>query len=350
MWYKIDRILLNQKFMIDQKIIDYIKKNLKEGANKEEIRKALISEGWAEDKVNEAIDYFFNFDKEKSFAENENKDSFDIDFSNVSSLPKGKILLSQAWSIYKQRVFTFAGIVILPAIFGFLITGLLMMGVLSLFNNPTAGSINLPILIITLVSVFVAVGIVSLWSQLALIYAIKDYSENIGIIKSYRRAAEKLLSFLWMSIISAFIIIGGAFLLIVPGILFAIWFSLAVFILVGENLKGMDALLKSREYIRGRFRSVFSRLIYIGLISFLISSPIFFFRFMDLPLLESVVKIIISLVVGPLSMIYYFLVYKNLRVLKKEFPFSPTLRQKLYYLIAGTAGILIMAGIFFTLF
>ncbi|MCD6550028.1 hypothetical protein J7K24_00595 [bacterium] len=334
--------------MINQKIIDYIKKSLKQGAEKEEIREALISEGWSEKEVDEAMDYFFNFDKQRSFVDEENKDSFGINSADVSSLPKGKELLSQAWSLYKQRILTFAGIVALPALLSLLIIGLFVGGLLMV--NPSPNLINFIVLIITFISVLLILGIISLWSQLALVYAIKDSSEGIGIIESYRRAAQKLFSFIWMSIISGFIILGGFFLLVIPGILFAIWFSLAVFVLVMEDLKGMDALLKSKEYIKGRFRSVFLRFLYIGCVSFLFLLPVFFFESLDLPLLEDVVEFIIALIVGPLSMIYYFLVYKNLRALKKELPFSsPTLGQKLPYLVIGVVGILIMVGIFFTI-
>ena len=51
-----------------------------------------------------------------------------------------------------------------------------------------------------LMSVLTLVSFVSqLWSQVALLYAIKDREENIGIKESYHRGWGKITSYFWIS-------------------------------------------------------------------------------------------------------------------------------------------------------
>ncbi|MCM8804908.1 MAG: hypothetical protein NC833_06605 [Candidatus Omnitrophica bacterium] len=50
-------------------------------------------------------------------------------------------------------------------------------------------------------------------------------------------------------------------LFIVPGILFFIWFSLAIFILVFEERKGFDALFRSKHLVKGKFWEILLRLL-----------------------------------------------------------------------------------------
>jgi len=51
-----------------------------------------------------------------------------------------------------------------------------------------------------------------IWGQLALICAIKDSGENIGVIESYRRAWRKILSYWWVTFLTTSIVLGGSFL------------------------------------------------------------------------------------------------------------------------------------------
>jgi hypothetical protein len=177
-------------------------------------------------------------------------------------------LLSDAWKLYKSRWKTFLGIIIAPILLiipVFLVFGIIVFGagMIGAFDLESAVG-NVIIFAILLLVLSISMIIIQFWSQAALIYAIKDSAENIGIKESYRRGWHKIRSFFWVSILSGFIIMGGYMFFIIPGIIFAIWFSLALYIVITEDLKGMDALLKSREYVRNYWWSVFWRLLFIN--------------------------------------------------------------------------------------
>ena len=105
-----------------------------------------------------------------------------------------KILLDQAWEIYKKRFMVFLGIMTLPvfvllAIVAIFIT---LAMILLCFDSMSIFTLFLGPFGLGLMSVLTLVSFVSqLWSQVALLYAIKDREENIGIKESYHRGGVK---------------------------------------------------------------------------------------------------------------------------------------------------------------
>jgi len=145
------------------------------------------------------------------------------------------------------------------------------------------------------------------------------------------------------------IAMGGFLLFIVPGIIFAIWFILAHFVLVAENQKGMNALLKSREYVKENCGGVFWRLFFMGLISFFVIS--FFllgFGIDVIPHGEYVKQLILWLFLVPLTVIYGFLVYSHLKATKGEIVFTPTNGQKAKFIVVGVVGFLLIPALLFS--
>src|SRR3989344_9351493 len=225
-----------------------------------------------------------------------------------------KILLDQAWEIYKKRFKVFLGIVILPVIVLPLFVFFLMLGVILLSSNSMfLNGLGLAVLILSAVLTLVSF-LGHLWSQIALLYAIKDREENIGIKESYRRGWGKIISYFWVSFLSGIIITGGLFLFFVPGLIFFIWFSLASFVFISENKKGWSALAASKKYVRGNWLGVFWRFLCIAVISWL-----FFYlltilaSFVAAPALEKIYFYVGYVLLTPMVTIYSFLIYENLK-------------------------------------
>jgi hypothetical protein len=100
---------------------------------------------------------------------------------------------------------------------------------------------------------------------------------------------------IWTSILAALAIIGGLFLLVIPGIIFAAWFSLAAFVVVDENLSGVAALRRSKQLVKNRFwdtLGALSLLQAVGILSFI-------------PVLGTLVSLVLSLVLLPVVAIRY---------------------------------------------
>ena len=118
---------------------------------------------------------------------------------------------------------------------------------------------------------------------------------------------------------------------------------LVPYVSIAENTFGMNALLKSREYIRGYFWSVASRVLFIlviNQIAFWVSSYVF--KFFHLPLyIVLIFSVIISIIIMIFNLIYGFLLYKNLKSIKGEITLRPSSRNKAFFIICGIIGAII---------
>src|SRR5690606_4491634 len=106
-------------------------------------------------------------------------------------------------------------------------------------------------------------------------------------------------------------VILGFILLIIPGIVLAVWFSQVVFIYAIEGGKGSEVLGRSRQYVIGRWWQVLGRLIVIGLVSLLISfiiSAIF-----DPSSHYGLIIILLSALITPFVLAYSYHLYLALR-------------------------------------
>jgi hypothetical protein len=81
-------------------------------------------------------------------------------------------------------------------------------------------------------------------------------------------ASAKLGPVIWVFILSSLCIMGGFLLLVIPGIIFAVWLTFASVVVVLEDKRGLAALKQSREYARGRWWAIFGRLFLLGICVF----------------------------------------------------------------------------------
>jgi competence protein ComGC len=119
---------------------------------------------------------------------------------------------------------------------------------------------------------------------------------------------------------------------------------LAIFILIAEDLTGMNALLKSREYVKGKWGGVFWRLFFMGVLSLIISSVLNLISW----LLQIPFGLIITLFWVPLAMTYSFLIYSNLKSLKGEIVFAPTSGEKVPFILVAIFGISVIFTMLFS--
>ncbi len=111
---------------------------------------------------------------------------------------------------------------------------------------------------------FVIVYSSSLWISIAFIRATaKAYTtQTTGPINaSLKEASALFLPTLWVSILTGLIVLGGLFLLFIPGIVFIIWYVFAFYHVSIDGTKGMAALKESKMLVAGRFFPVLGRLV-----------------------------------------------------------------------------------------
>jgi hypothetical protein len=275
---------------------------------------------------------------------------------DASTLPGIGDLLKRTWQVYKTRLGTFLGIMSLP-IFPIIIIGILHKIRAEIIYRSFGISISpfwhrvseillkygeyyddffiILFLFLSLISAFLF-----FWASVSLLYAIKERETKLGIKKCLQKGWHKIIPFVWISILAGFITTGGFLLLIIPGIILRVWFSLAIFVLISEDLKGMNALFRSKQWVEGYWWKVFWRLFVITLLSIVVFSPTLFLK---KEIGKDVIEGIISLFWSPFYLTYSFLIYEDLKKVKGEIPFEvPKKRTKIKYILVGVLGFLLV--------
>ena len=243
-------------------------------------------------------------------------------------------MFRQAWDVFEKRWKTMLGILFV-AYAGVGVVALAGLGGVHIWNwfqkqvQPQVSETVFFVVVaagaILGLALLVSVLFLSLWSQIALLYAAKDHAENIDFREAFRRARGKVSPFLWLSFLNGLLIAGGLVLFIIPGVLFAIWFSLMQFVFVAEGERGLNALLKSREYVRGHFWPVAWRMLFTVAVAILATAiPARIIEIFEPRVLPQIFNYLVSMVLGPVIVLYTFFLYDSLKKLKGGVKFTPS--------------------------
>ena len=178
-----------------------------------------------------------------------------------TQLPGVRSLLEAAWSTYRERCVTAVACLLLPAV----VQG---SGQVLVSLSPS----GLPLVLGSALSLLGGLGVAV--GTLAAIYILSDSA--LTARPAWDRALPLLLPLIWLGLVGGFFIIGGFLLFIVPGLLYLVWFSVAVVAFAHEDVRGVGALRRSRQLVCGRFWSVAWRLVpllVIGLAFNLLAAP-----------------------------------------------------------------------------
>lgn len=233
-------------------------------------------------------------------------------------------LFRKTWEIYKKRFLTLILILLVSVVISVIPVGVFIGA--GLLLSEAYPSIKSAILIGGGVLGVTIASIALLWGQGAFVFAVSNRS--MGIRDAYRRAWQKLWSFIWVLSLLGFVVTGGFLLFVIPGVIFAVWFAFAYFIFATEDQKGMDALIKSKEYVRGRWFDVFLRLVIISVIAVLLGA---------IPFIGPVLSILFI----PFVMLFTYLVYEDLKGIK-EILYTPTKGEKCKWVGVGVLGYVVV--------
>jgi hypothetical protein len=233
-------------------------------------------------------------------------------------------LFEDSWAIYKERFATLFILHLLTA--AFLLGPVLVLALLGM----TAGVMGEEMLGIGAGAGAITgllIGSVLMFIPMAgLIAALGD--KGLGVKDSLRAGYEKLWAFLWLMGLTGFLILGGFILSFIPAVIFFIWFLPAQFIVIIEQERGMSAVMKSRQYVRGQWWGVFGRVLLIMLLSGVAGA---------LPGG--------SLLFTPFMYIMLYLIYMDLRAEKTTAaPETSGTSDRLWIIIPALLGYLLIAG------
>jgi len=264
-----------------------------------------------------------------------------MDSQNLSkNLKPISKLLKESFEIYRLKIKTLLGIVALPVGFSF------FLWILKYFLSSTSIKYSFWFSLLEFIS---SLGTFSLW-LLAIPSLIYSLEKNIGIKDSFKRGFKILLPYFWVWFLFNVIVAGAFLIFIIPGILFFIWFSLAIFVLLFEEKRGLNALFKSKHLIKRNFWKVFTRFLILFLIIVGVAFSLAFISVHFSPKnrqiadpLNQILSYFLQILLLPFILIYGFLIYNDLKEIKAEVPYKePSKSKKIIYSLPGVLGTLIL--------
>lgn len=240
-------------------------------------------------------------------------------------------LFSAAWKSYKQRWLMLIGIMLATVVAVIVPPMLVALGLGGVAKGSFTGMVAMFMLMG--LAVLASMGL-ACWGGAAVLSAALD--EALGFRDSFNYANSCWLSLAWASSLYSFIVGGASMLFLIPGILTGIWFFACSYLVVAEKSRGMEALLKSKALVDGRFWPVLGRLLLIGLLGGLVGS---------VPLIGPV----FSLLFAPFSILFSVLLYRNLHETANLSGWNATDGAKAGWLLLGLSGYILMPLLLFLL-
>ncbi|MFC1598994.1 hypothetical protein ACFL2U_03250 [Patescibacteria group bacterium] len=224
-------------------------------------------------------------------------------------------IIKTGWQLYSENINKFIYpilILILPYI------ALFLVGYFEVQPNVIL-SISLTAIAIVL-NLWLAIFFIELINN---IYTKKQADQD----NLYEIAFRKIPSYFVVAVLVGIITILGFILLIIPGVIFAIWYSFAIYINILEKKdnKGWTALKRSKELVKGRWGKTFWRLLIPPLAIYALSMVVVIGLMFMLTggqvslenpqhaLLYNTLSTVIILILSPLFTSFYIILYNSLK-------------------------------------
>jgi hypothetical protein len=238
-------------------------------------------------------------------------------------------LLRTSWDQYKQRALPLLAVILISTVvvgglFMVLMLGISMGGaMLAHFTDERTATW----LVILLAGILLLVLIVLIfWVQTTLFVLV--VKEELGIIEAFQAGWDYLWPMAWVLTLASGILISGFALGVLPGILFTVWFTFGMYVLLEEDRRGMEALLASREYVRGHWWNIFGKVLALWLLSAVVG-------------LIPFIGQIFSLLFAPFFLLFLLAAYRDLKAVKGEAVVTAGSGTLAFWWFLAVAGLLL---------
>ncbi len=161
--------------------------------------------------------------------------------------------LSDSYKVLMSHLPLFATLLAVPT---FLAIGLEIFYFEDFFKDEYSTGYNTGLLILSVINFFFSLAVIH-------VAAFRSSSTKETALKF---AARYALPVFVTSIIAALAVLFGLVLLIIPGIIFAFWFSLSMYAVMFDEKEYIDALKTSKKYVKGNIWKLCKRNILILLV------------------------------------------------------------------------------------
>ncbi len=191
----------------------------------------------------------------------------------------GQSLFKQSWQSFKKNMSAIWIAAFITNLLSYLAGLFLSAGLTK--NLPLAQSVQTPNLSASLVNLPAPISyiiaailmIAGVWFMVATLKIIRGQANNLSV--ALTQSTPLIIPAILLGLLVYLITMGGTILLIVPGIILAIWFTFTFFVLVDNQGSGFTALMKSKALVKGKWWEVLGTIIALGLVIGIITMIIF---------------------------------------------------------------------------
>ncbi len=181
---------------------------------------------------------------------------------------------------HKMFMFRYILLLLIPSVCS---TMLLILFIIFIPEGWHIGNVGISYILYLLTTI--GLSLVSFWFSMTLIRVLaKTYDGHVALsmVAELRNATPIVWPGIVVTILTGLVVFGGTLLLIIPGVIFAIWFTFAIYGVAIHNIRPMEAMKTSKAMVDGRWWKVFWRLIIpivlfgitIAILLYLIEIPI----------------------------------------------------------------------------
>jgi hypothetical protein len=230
-------------------------------------------------------------------------------------------LIKKTWEVFSKNWKGLVLVSLVPTLVSlavgvvFAIFGAVGMGI------GAMGGLGVPVAAVMVVlGILVLVGViyVGAWGAVAMVAAAKEAIDGqvVKVKETYGKAKPLVWKYVWVMFLVSMVVSGGWLLLLVPGIVFGIWFFAAQFVVVDEGLGGMAAMMKSKAYVKGHAAGVFGRMFVFGLLMMGVYIVVSLVSLV--PVLGWVVSTVANVGLVPATVVFMYLLYLEVKKLAPE--------------------------------
>lgn len=223
-------------------------------------------------------------------------------------------LFKRSWALYKERFAKFIGIQLISVIGAFIYMAL----VVTVFSNTA--SLNQGVSFVLFLVSFVIMMVLSLIAQVATMYLLRP-EEQRPIGQLLKAALPRFWPYVVVAAAMTVFIGLWSLLFIIPGIYFAIMYSMSYFVWFFEDYQSTAALKRSKELVKDYALAVLGRMAALGLLFWLVTMVV------SIPgivagedsafgIIWQFVVQLVSFAIAPLAIIYFYNVYTDLARIK----------------------------------
>ena len=186
-------------------------------------------------------------------------------------------LFSKSWSEYKLNFKLFFQLFLWFS----LVPTIIFSAIVIFFFNEGLSSYSVVTLFSTFLPLFILIGLItvilSVFMTLAMIYTAFYPKNKLKLGQAFKGGLAYFWRYIGLAIVLIFFLAVLFLLLIIPGIIFMVYWVFAFYILVRENTGIWESMKRSKAVVKGRWWKVFGfsllMIIIVSLISFVFSIP-----------------------------------------------------------------------------